>query len=178
MEFGGAAVHPLTFEDVLAMDAAGLLPEGHRFELEDGVLLDVTPSSPEHSGAVAWINRHIVGARSAWDVRVQDTLLIDGGFLSPDLVLFEPLPRTELPHSARLAVEVAKTSHARDRHKVGLYAKALVHEYWIVDLAAEDVVVHRGCTGEGYTDIRTYRRGEAIDAPEGIPPVDVSQLLG
>lgn len=93
-------------------------------------------------------------------------------------MVVEPLPRAERPRTARLVVEIAMTSHERDRHKVGLYANAFVDEYWIVDLVADEVVVHRHCMGDGYAEVRTYHRGETIEAPDGIPPVDVAELLG
>jgi Uma2 family endonuclease len=178
MEYGGAPVHPLSFDDVLAMDAAGVLPEGRRFELEDGVLVDVTPTGAPHDHAVGWLNMHFAGARSGWHVWIQSTLRIAGGYLSPDLLLIEPLPRTEHPWTARLAIEVAVTSHARDRHKIGLYARALVHEYWIVDLVAGEVIVHRGCRDGGYADVQRHGPGDTVAAPEGIPPVPVTDLLG
>lgn len=175
---GGAPVHRLTLDDVLAMDAAGLLPEGRRLELEEGVLVDVTSAGSHHEGAVAWLNMHFGRARSRWEVRVASTMPIRGGYLLPDLLVVEPLPRSALPRTARLAVEVTVTSHARDRHKVHLYASALVDEYWTVDLAEREVVVHRAPGPDGYTESRTYHRGETIEAPEGIPPVDVAELLG
>jgi Uma2 family endonuclease len=178
MQHGGAPIHRLTFDDVVAMSEAGVLADTDRVELEDGLLVDVMPVGPEHSGAVTWLTRHFAGARSAWDVRVQDILLIEDGFLSPDLLVVEPLPRTALPHTARLAIEVAMTSHARDRHKAELYALALVHEYWLVDLVAREVVCHSGLQGGSYADVQRHGPGTTVAAPEGIDAIDVGALLG
>jgi len=169
-----------TLADLGAMYEAGILTDEDRVELEDGFLLFIEPPKPQHSGAVSWLNQHFVGARSAWEVRIQDFLMIDGqtGFLSPDVIVIDPLPRDQRPETARLVVEVAWSSHRRDRQKIARYARALVHEYWIVDLKAREVVVHRGCRDDDYDAVTRHRDGDAIEAPEGIPPVDVSALLG
>ena len=140
----------------------------------------MAPIGPEHGGAVTWLNTHFARVGSpAWQVRVRCTLLVAGGYLLPDLTLVEPLPRTQQPTSALLVVEVAQTAQARDRDKARDYAAADVPEYWIVDLAARDVTVHRSPMAGIYEEVVAYVDGESVrlilaDAP----PVPISELLG
>jgi len=173
-------VHRLTVEDVYKMAAAGVLDENARIELVQGVLIDMVPIGAEHDGAVEWLNEFFLGVRDrSWRVRVQSTLLIDGGYLLPDLVVVEPLPRSRQPTTALLVVEVAQTSRARDREKARDYASADVPEYWIVDLAARQVIVHRRPLAGAYDEVATYSDGESLQPLlDTVPAVAVSELLG
>jgi len=173
-------VHRLTVEDVYKMAAAGVLDENARIELVQGVLIDMVPIGAEHDGAVAWLTEHFmaVGERT-WGVRIQSTLLVAGGYLLPDLIVVEPLPRSRQPTSALLVVEVAQTSQARDREKARDYASADVPEYWIVDLAARKVIVHRRPLAGAYDEVVVYSDGEALQPLlDTVPAVAVSELLG
>ncbi len=173
-------VHRLSVDDVFRMVEAGVLDEDDRVELVEGVLVEMVPIGPEHDGAVAWLTGHFARADSdAWEVRVQSTLLVAGGYLLPDLMLVEPRPRTEQPTTALLVVETAQTSQVRDREKARDYATAGVPEYWIVDLAARAVHVHRRPLAGGYEEAESFEGGQSVSplAP-GAPDVDVSALLG
>ncbi|HEV2770566.1 MAG TPA: Uma2 family endonuclease [Solirubrobacteraceae bacterium] len=87
-------VHRLSVDDVFGMVKAGVLDADDRVELVEGVLVEMVPTGPEHDGAVAWLTRHLAAVGSAaWEVRVQSTLLVVGGYLLPDLMLVEPLAR-------------------------------------------------------------------------------------
>jgi Uma2 family endonuclease len=173
-----APIHRLTVEDVQRMFEAGILRD-ERLELVDGVLVDVTHPGPAHSAIVAWLTRHLVHAAGEHEVRVQDVLLVEGGFLSPDLIVVEPLPRDRLPSTAALVVEVSVTTLRYDVRKAFRYSRERVAEYWIVDVQAREVEVHRGPGPEGYADVRRYGDGERV-AAEVAPaaPVEVSALLG
>ena len=173
-------VHRLSVDDVFRMVQAGVLDEDDRVELVEGVLVEMVPIGAEHDGAVAWLTRHFGSAASdAWEVRIQSTLLIAGGYLLPDLLLVEPLPRSAQPTSALVVVEVAQTSLVRDREKVRDYAAAGVPDYWIVDLSGRTVEVHRGPLSGVYEEITTYKDGQAVvPLAAGAPVVEVSDLLG
>ena len=59
------------------------------------------------------------------------------------------------------------------------YAAANVPEYWIVDLAALDVTVHRSPLAGIYEDVVAYVDGESVrPILADAPPVPVSELLG
>ncbi len=84
----------------------------------------------------------------------------DDEYVLPDLAVIEPIARESWPTTALLVVEVAETSQMRDREKGALYAAVGVVEYWIVDLAARLVTVHREPSGP---------RSGSPDRPRGTP---------
>lgn len=173
-------VHRLSVEDVYRMVEAGVLDERDRVELVEGVLVDMVPIGAEHEDALQWLIDHFAGvAGRAWKVRVQSMLLVSGGYLLPDLLVVDPLPRGTLPATARLVIEVAQTSQARDAEKARDYAAANVAEYWIVDLIGRTVVVHRRPLAAAYQETATFADGDSIKPLLGdAPTVDVSALLG
>jgi Uma2 family endonuclease len=172
------ALHRLSVEDVYRMAEVGVLRKEDRVELIDGVLVDVSRPGPGHSAIVSWLNRHFVVGCPAWDVRVQDVLLVEGGFLSPDLAVVEPLPRDRHPATAALVVEVAVTTLRHDTAKAARYARAGVGEYWIVDVNRRCVVVHFGPGPDGYARTTVHGDEAVLPAPAGAPPVAVADLLG
>lgn len=175
-----APVHRLTVDDVYRMVETGVLDERDRVELVEGVLVDMVPIGAEHDGATDWLTNHFAHVEGkTWRVRIQSLLLIAGGYLLPDVMLVEPLPRSEQPRTAHLVVEVAQTSQARDNDKARDYAAADVDEYWIADLLHRSVTVHRHPLAGAYQETATFTDGASIkpllaDAPS----VDVSDLLG
>ncbi len=172
------AIHRLSVEDVRRMVEVGVLREEDRMELVDGVLIDVSPPGAAHSAIVAWLNRHLVGAVGQREVRVQDLLLVEGGFVMPDLMVIDPLPRDRQPSTAALVIEVAVTSQRYDAAKSLRYAGAAVPEYWIIDAPKRGVDVYRRPSPAGYAEIKRYGDGEQIAAETAASPVDVSALLG
>jgi len=173
-------VHRLTVDDVHRMVAAGVLDEDDRLELVDGVLVEMTPIGAEHDGALAWLNGRLAGAAAGrWEVRVQSTFLTPGGYLLPDLTVVEPHGRAAQPATAALVVEVAQTSQARDAEKAADYARAAVPDYWLVDLPARTVTVHREPAGDGYRAVEVLRDGATVrPLAEGLPALPVTELLG
>jgi Uma2 family endonuclease len=71
---------------------------------------------------------------------------------------------------AALIVEVSDATLDFDRRtKAPLYAGAGVADYWIINLNAAQIEVHRQplppdqIFGTGYTDVKTYRKGQSIE---------------
>ena len=178
MAVGDPPLHRFTTEDVIRMAEVGLLHPEARVELLDGVLVDLSPPGPMHGGAVSWLTRHFVVGLPDLEVRVQDTLLVEGGFVLPDLIVCDPVDRTRLPDAAHLVVEVSVTTRAHDRRKAVRYARAGVTEMWIIDIERRLVTVHRRPGADGYADVVDHTDGATIQALVGAPPVDVSALLG
>ncbi|MBL8234874.1 MAG: Uma2 family endonuclease [Bryobacterales bacterium] len=90
--------------------------------------------------------------------------------------------RDELPAAEQIRL-VAAVSDSSLRFalttKASLYARAEIPEYWVVDLNARRIVVHREpCEGQ-YTSVRAYGENEPvcpIAAPDdGVP---VASLFG
>jgi Uma2 family endonuclease len=149
-------LHRLSIEEYHRLIASGGIEEGARFELIDGLLLDMSPKSPAHENAIAWLVdwllTHLDHAR--YQHRACGALTIGTSEPEPDLMIVErPTPRDAHPSRALLVVEVALSSKERDLTvKPDLYAGA-VEEYWVVDLQARHVVVHRDGAGGAYRQV-------------------------
>ena len=181
-ELAGAEVRPLTTADVMTMVEAGIIDPDERIELEDGVIIKMNPIGPIHRGALRWLNERFTAASvgQPWEVSVQDQIDLPDGFRSPDLLVTRRLRRDEGAQTGLLIVEVAESSARRDREKALLYAQIGVEEYWIADLSADLVLVHRAPKADGYAEVRQARRGEVV-APMAVPDapeIDVAELLG
>jgi Uma2 family endonuclease len=82
----------------------------------------------------------------------------------PDVYLVPPGDYLDdHPHQAFLIIEVADSSLRFDlRVKAELYARSQVTEYWVVDLAAGVVRVHRDPAGGLYGTVTSVARDGAI----------------
>jgi Uma2 family endonuclease len=70
-----------------------------------------------------------------------------------------------------LMIEVAESSLAYDRFtKLRLYAEERVPEYWIIDVTAEQVEVHRTPEAGGYRDVSRLAAGASV-SPLAFPDV-------
>lgn len=174
-----ALVHRLTADDVIAMVEAEILDEHARVELVEGVLVDMNPIGIDHDHVVGLLTEHFVPPLvGRMRVRTQSMLLTPGGnYVLPDVVVIDVPPKREHPTTARLVIEVAQSSHARDREKIADYAGIGVAEYWIVDLVAREAVVHRGPAGTRYETITTYRDGAVDCLIDGVPPLELAGLF-
>jgi Uma2 family endonuclease len=78
----------------------------------------------------------------------------------PDLaVITDAELRDEGPYSARLMIEIADSSLAKDRGvKAKLYAAAGVPDYWVIDVNACSIEVHRDPEGDHYRTITRHDR--------------------
>jgi Uma2 family endonuclease len=99
----------------------------------------------------------------------------------PDFAVLKPredyrktLPR---PEDTMLAVEVSNTSLEYDRKvKLALYARSGIPEVWIVNLAVQEVEVHRSPAADTYTTVTHAGRSAdlTIEALPGVLiPVDL-----
>lgn len=98
----------------------------------------------------------------------------------PDLALVERRhPRHRHPRTALLAVEVAVTSHKKDRDtKANMYAWAPIPTYWLVDVPGRAVEVRSDPGPQGYSRCEVYKVGDRIPSPaEGVPDLEVASLF-
>jgi Uma2 family endonuclease len=176
---GGDPIHRLDTDAYNRMVATGAL-EGEPVELLDGLLVAVmSPQSPEHAAVIMWLTHHFRDAK-AW-LRVQGPFEIrPGSEPEPDLTLIEEKPSwSHHPRAALLTVEVAMTSHRKDRGvKTGLYAKGGVPVYWLVDIPARTVEVYSEPGPRGYGHFEVYGVGGTVPSPaEGVADLDVASLF-
>ena len=98
----------------------------------------------------------------------------------PDLKLTEGEPSYDrLSRTALLVVEVAVTSHKKDRgSKAEVYARAEVPTYWLVDVPGRAVEVRTDPGNRGYGRCDIYRLGDRVPPPaEGVADLDVAWLF-
>jgi Uma2 family endonuclease len=174
----GDALHRFdvgTFERMVATGALESLP----IELRGGLLVEVSPQSPEHAAVVRRLTRYLAAARAY--LGVQLPLETDWGSLpEPDLVLTENEPPSgRHPRTALLVVEVAVSSHEKDRDsKASMYALAPVPTYWLVDVPAKAVEVRSDPGPQGYRHCDIYGAGVCVPSPaDGVAELDVTELF-
>jgi Uma2 family endonuclease len=101
-------------------------------------------------------------------VGVETTLyLAELLFVEPDLMLY---PKTFKPQALSggdltLLIEVSDDSLSRDLGlKAAIYADHGVRDYWVVDVEARRVIVHRDPTDEGYRSVQRFEAGAEVAA--------------
>jgi Uma2 family endonuclease len=145
-----------TREEYDRLVAAGAFRTGTRVQLVQGEIVEMTPQSAAHATALLRLDKALqIIYRDTHHVRPQLPLSL--GALSepePDIaVVAGSLEdyRESHPTTAVLVVEVADTTLHFDRtRKLGMYAEALVPEYWIVNVADGVLEVYREPEGLRY----------------------------
>jgi len=156
--------------------------EGVRVELLQGVLVEVTPQGVPHADVITRLTRLLAPLmQGGQDLRVQLPLAAGpADEPEPDLAVVEQRDRWDAhPSTAALVVEVAHSSQRMDLgYKARLYAAAEVPDYWVVDLAAQRVLVHREPAADGYAAVRVLVPGETVTplvAPDLV--IDVTRVV-
>lgn len=170
----------LQVDDYDALVATAALADA-RVELIEGVLVAVPPIGPEHAGTVEEVAGQLRSALPAgWRVREEKPLrLPPASEPEPDIAVVEDRDyRVGHPSWAALVVEVSQSSRATDRYaKSALYAGAGVPEYWVIDLVAREVVVHRDPGEDGYGSVEAVRSGMLESRAEPRLRLDLGRVL-
>jgi Uma2 family endonuclease len=161
---------------------AGGFDEDARVELIEGLLLQMSPKSPEHENAISSLNLWLVRGLDLdrYEVRVSSPLTLSRSEPEPDLfVIDRDVDRPYHPATARLVIEVSVSSLTRDlRVKPGLYAAAGVDEYWVLDVDGRRLVVHRQPGPNGYEHVEIADDAATVAvAGLPLPPLAVAELL-
>ena len=164
----------------------GIFGPEDRIELLDGLLVVREPQGGRHATVVALVRAALEKAFGrSYYVREEKPIALDErSEPEPDVVVVPGRPRDYLDaHPSRpvLVVEVAETSLALDRlRKRGLYARAGIADYWVVNLIDEVLEVYRepvrAPSGRGawkYDSVRLLRRN-AIVTPLAAPRARIS----
>lgn len=173
-----------TREEYLKMAEAGVFAPGERVELIEGEIIKMTPQKGPHMTGVTLVSEELRRAfGKGYVVRVQGPLAL--GPLSepePDVAVVRGSPRDyrdSHPTTAILVVEVSDTTLVLDRQqKAGLYARAGIPEYWILNLLERALEIYRNPAPSpdhplGYG----YRSSERLDASASVVPLAASATL-
>ncbi len=175
-----AAIDPVHVRGLTRAEYDHLVAAGHfvgeRLELLHGSIVRMSPQGPEHAHVVEDLTERLTNACRPLRVRVQLPLAAgEDSEPEPDFAIVERGRRDMHPSSALLVIEVADSSLARDRAKAGIYARAGVAEYWIINLVDRAIHVHRRPRPEGYDEVRTVTSGTVTSTavPTAIVSLDL-----
>lgn len=178
---GASTLHRISPDEYRRLVQSGVFDEDARIELIDGLLVDMSPKTPKHENAIAWLTRLLFGAvdLDRFEIRVGAPLTIDNSEPEPDLIVIpRAAPRPRHPATAALVIEVSVSSLAHDlRTKPAIYALAAVPRYWVIDLDGDCAFAHSAPGDGGYATIEAIARDGALAAPELGVRVAVSELL-
>jgi Uma2 family endonuclease len=167
-----------TREECETFEQAGLWA-GQHFELIEGELINKTGKHLPHTLAlkrVVEILRQVFG----WDAVLQETSIDvaredhSTSEPEPDAIVLKRSPaeiRGVEPEASdvALAVEIADTTLNFDRTtKAALYARAMIAEYWVLDLKGRRLIVHGNPSGGVYKSVVAYSEQERF-TPLGAP---------
>ncbi len=181
-QLGIADLYRYTLEDYHRLIEAGGFGEGQRVELLDGLIVTMSPKTPEHEAAIRWLARWLIlGVDDVrYEVGVGNALTLDSSEPEPDLVVIERgTPAPYHASTAALAIEVSVSSLTRDlRIKTQVYGSAGVLEYWVLDVHGGRLIVQRKPTTDGYAERREYAAGDIVSATAvALPPLALDELL-
>jgi len=181
---------PKTVADWLA------LPEGHRFELIDGELVEKAAPTLEHGRAQLHTGGAISGSYDrglggpdgpgGWWIATEVDIVLDGRGYRPDIAGWKRermlAPPKEWPITLRpdwLCEIVSDSNRSTDTvTKLRRYHQAGVPHYWILDQIDRTLTVHRH-TADGYLVVLRAETGERVHAePFAEIELQVSVLLG
>jgi Uma2 family endonuclease len=160
-----------------------------RYELIDGDLIDKAGQSPPHAYAIGLVRALLTRVIGIEHVQVRAPIEVasedqERSAPEPDVaVLAEVKPEYQLRRprgdELLLAVEVADSSSQFDvTIKAGLYARAAVPEYWVLDIANRWLVVHRHPLDGEYRQVTRLGEPETVSVDYGATHgVVISQLL-
>lgn len=171
-------LHRLDVETYNRIVASGAL-EGQHVELLDGSIVGMSLQSPSHAAIVEALTAHFAGTDCC--LRVQLPLEVPpDSEPEPDLALVEePTAPGRHPRTAALVIEVAISSQAVDRNvKGGLYARAGIPVYWLIDVPAKTVEVRSEPGEQGYAKVEVRGIGGTVPCPlDGVGGLDVAAIL-
>ncbi|MBI2207149.1 MAG: Uma2 family endonuclease [Candidatus Rokubacteria bacterium] len=159
---------------------AGIFGPGDKVELLDGLLVAREPQDGLHAMAVGLVRASLERAFGRrFHVREEKPVALDDvSEPEPDVVVVRGRLRDYRTHPSKpvLVVEVADSSLVHDRvRKGGLYARAGIAEYWVLNLLDEVIEVYREPVGASsrhggwkYTQVQRLKRNATI-TPLGAP---------
>jgi Uma2 family endonuclease len=176
---GGLPIYRLDVDTYNAIVESGAL-DGQPVELVEGLIVDMmSPHSASHATVVRRLERHFARVHGWAQVQLPLEVVPDS-MPEPDLALLveEPPPGCH-PRTALLTVEVAVSSHQFDRGaKAGMYARAGVPAYWLVDVPGRVVEVRTEPGPDVYGRCEIFREGAKVPSPvPGASDLDVTALL-
>lgn len=146
-----------SMDEIFAMQEAGILDPDEKFEVFDGEIVPMNAQNMPHmqwkSQIARWLYAHLpktlgVVQEGTLTLRERPALVFE-----PDFMIYTPQKGAKriTPALTLLAIEVSDTSRKRDLDIKGpRYGAFGVPELWVIDLQAEEVIVHRRPQADGW----------------------------
>ena len=159
-----------TVDEYVRMAEMGIIGPDEKVELIDGEIVTVPPMGDAHALSMRR-GMHLLIVKFDGRAVISAQLPIGLGKRSmpePDFCVLHWDPRfyadrQTTPADVYAIVEVSDSRLAFDRgKKLGVYARAGIPDYWIVNIPDDVIEVYRGPHDLGYAPARTVRRGERI----------------
>jgi Uma2 family endonuclease len=170
-------IHKITVEEYERMGELGVLDPRRRYELLEGMILDVSPQNDPHVYAVTRLNEiFVLGARGRFAVHPQvPAMLGECNMPEPDVMLVRRDVRGRAQSSDILLIaEVSDSTYRLDSGtKLRRYAASGIPEYWIVNLREHRIEVYRRPDGWTYAESMILSNGETA-TPEAFSDIAVS----
>jgi len=160
-----------TRTECTSLEASGLLDQ-ESLELVEGELISKMGKKRPHVSSgkrlQEWLVRvfgwRFMDAEAPIDVAPEDNPTNEP---VPDLIVLRQddshFPSNPRAQDLLLVVEIADSSLNFDLTvKAGLYARAGVSEYWVLDVAGRRLVVHRNPRSGMYADVAAYGEHESV----------------
>lgn len=142
--------------------------EPMKVELIYGELRFMNPAGPVHEGEIEYLTNwsYANTDRQEVSIRVQSSINCGDHRPEPDLIWSRRMPakRIRPTHTdVLLLIEVSDSSTEQDLgEKAKLYAEHDIPEYWVVDVQAEQVHVHRSPNQGKYQSIQSYDKSAMV----------------
>jgi Uma2 family endonuclease len=167
-----------TRAECAAFEATGLWNQQH-LELVEGELINKTGKNRQHTNTLALVLEWMiqvfggkyVNTETSIDVAPEDNPTSEP---EPDIIVlarptFEITEANPQPGEIRLVIEISDSTVGFDlTTKAGLYARAGISDYWVFDIPARRLIVHRDPRNGLYTSVAAYRPEEVV-APLAAP---------
>jgi Uma2 family endonuclease len=169
LEWIPSSVYRLTVSQYEAMIESGALSKRDKIHLINGVLVAKMTDKPRHataySAAIAKLGAILtVGwyLRPDLPIRISDVSMPE-----PDIVIArgtyqDYASRHPEPADIALIVEVAKSSLAEDRKMAGIYDRAGIPVYWLMDTVNRQIEVYSQPGPDGYAAMEVLAPGHVL----------------
>ena len=180
----GVTPYLFNAEQFSRMVEARVFPRELRLELWDGKVYEKMAKLRAHSLAAAKFLEALGRIKPAgWYLNLEESISLDTGKVPlPDVVLIRGQPEDYRDGHATnsdvgLLVELSYTSLRDDTGpKLAGYARAAIPQYWVANLVANVLIVHRDPVPEEsrFATVETYPHGES--APLILDGVEVARI--
>jgi len=141
----------------------GLLASDARVELIEGEIVDMPRMGSLHTGVAAYVSQQLILALAERATVFTQCTISLNEWSAPEPDVYVCQYRSDFyegklptPREVYLVIEVSHSTLSTDRSiKASLYARAGVPEYWIFDVKARRLEMHRDASEGKYREVTT-----------------------